>query len=691
MYFSKTENRLEISYYGETFWIEGWGKNGLRVRGTKENRMPRKDWALLPDRGVHSEICIDEDGASIANGLITARVDSHGWVTFAQSRTGKILLKEFWRCRVDNAPDNPDQGHGGTDLVPGVGGATQMAGREYRPISGGAYEITIRFESDPEEKLYGMGQYQQPGLNLKNTILELAQKNSQASVPFLLSGNGYGFLWNMPSVGKAVFCRNRTEWYASCADKLDYWICAGDTPARIEEEYAEVTGTVPMMPDWAMGFWQSKLRYQTTEEVLKVAGKYKRRNLPIDVLVIDYFHWPYQGDWRFDPDYWENADEMIRTVQEKMGIRLMVSVWPLVDYRSENYKEMKSRGYLLRSDRGFPVSMNYMGNTVAYDAFHPDARDYVWKKIKKNYYEKGIRIFWLDEAEPEFTVYDYDMVRNYDGPHMSNGNFYPVEYARTFYEGMKAEGQENIINLLRCAWAGSQRYGALVWSGDIYSSFESMRCQVTAGLNMGLAGIPWWTTDIGGFYGARTDDPAFRELFARWFAYGTFCPVMRLHGFRLPKKPQIGTTGGAECLSGADNEVWSFGEEVYEICRRYLNIRERMKPYIKTLMREAHQKGTPVIRPLFYDFPEDRRCWDEEESYLFGPDMLIAPVTEAGARKKKLYLPKGACWRDAWSSAEYEGGTEVSVDVPLYKIPVFLKNDAVNYLWPDTADQRCGG
>ena len=197
---------------------------------------------------------------------------------------------------------------------------------------------------------------------------------------------------------------------------------------------------------------------------------------------------------------------------------------------------------------------------------------------------------------------------------------------------------------------------------------------------MGLSGIPWWTTDIGGFYGAYGNDPEFRELFARWFAYGTFCPVMRLHGFRLPKMPQLGTTGGAECLSGSDNEVWSFGEEIYEICKKYMAIRERMKPYIRRLMEDAHEKGTPVIRPLFYDFPEDHKCWDIEDSYMFGPDMSVAPVTEAKSVRKSVYLPAGCRWENAWTGEVYDGGYIVTVDTPLDRIPVFLREGTPNYL-----------
>ena len=206
---------------------------------------------------------------------------------------------------------------------------------------------------------------------------------------------------------------------------------------------------------------------------------------------------------------------------------------------------------------------------------------------------------------------------------------------------MEREGQKNIVNLLRCAWAGSQRYGALVWSGDIASSFESMRNQLAAGLNMGIAGIPWWTTDIGGFHGGDPNDPRFRELFARWFAWGAFCPVMRLHGDREPRQPQYGTTGGAACCSGAANEVWSYGEEVYEICRKYMELREKMRPYARMIMQEAHEKGTPVMRTLFYMYPDDSMCWDIEDEYLYGPNVLVAPILYAGQFSRSVYLPKG--------------------------------------------------
>lgn len=660
-FFERSGNALCYRYGAERLRIEPWGNNSLRVRAWKQAQPDPQDWALLPQEDCDPVIEVREDGGSIVNGNIRAELNLIGKLTFYNQR-GEVLLEEYLRDR--------------RDMFGSTCSSLNVEAREFKPIIGGDYRLTARFISNQNEKLYGMGQYQQSFLDLKGADLELAQRNSQASVPFLLSSLGYGFLWNNPAVGRVNFGKNITTWEAFSTKKLDYWITAGDTPAQIEEAYADATGKVPMMPEFAMGYWQCKLRYQTQEELLEVAREYKRRGLPISVIVVDFFHWPLQGEWKFDPTYWPDPDAMIAELKE-MGIELMVSIWPTVDYRSENFEEMKAKGLLVRVESGIPISMDFQGNTLHYDPTNPEARDYVWQKAKKNYYDKGVKIFWLDEAEPEYTVYSFENYRYHLGPDVQVGNIYPAMYARNFYEGMASEGQENIINLLRCAWAGSQRYGALVWSGDIKSSFDSMKNQLAAGLNMGIAGIPWWTTDIGGFFGANINDPAFHELLIRWFQYGCFCPVMRMHGYRWPLQPQYGTTGGATCVSGAPNEVWSFGPEVERILSKYLFLRERMKPYITKLMEQAHEKGTPVMRPLFYDFPEDQKAWNVEDQYLFGPDVLVKPVTEAGCRSVSIYLPEGADWTNAWTGQCYEGGQTVTVDAPLEQIPLFTKNDFV--------------
>ncbi|WP_022769683.1 glycoside hydrolase family 31 protein [Butyrivibrio sp. NC2007] len=651
-------NRLIYHYDAEELWIESWGENAVRVRATKYKEMPDSDWALSIPQKECGEIKLLENGAALKNGALNLTISNGGKIVICKE-DGTRVFEEYWRNR--------------RDITDPKCSSIEVEGREFQPNVAGDYHVTMRFESlDSNEKIYGMGQYQQREMELKGCDLELAHRNSQASVPFALSSLGYGILWNNPAVGRAVFGKNIMSFEAYATKYIDYWFVVGDTPAEIVNAYAKVTGTVPVMPEYGLGFWQCKLRYQTQEELLGVARKYHELGIPLDMIVCDFFHWPKQGEWKFDKTYWPEPEAMVKELKD-MGTELMVSIWPTVDRESENFDEMLEKGYLIRTERGFRTGLNFMGATIHYDATNPEARKYLWDKVKKNYYDLGIKTFWLDEAEPEYTVYDFDNYRYFLGTDLEVGNIYPVEYARTFYEGMEKEGQENIVNLLRCAWAGSQKYGALVWSGDIASSFDTMRNQLSAGLNMGIAGIPWWTTDIGGFHGGNPDDPEFRELFTRWFEWGAFLPVMRLHGDREPRQPQYGQTGGAACRSGAPNEIWSYGEEIFEICKKYIALRESMREYIRGIMQESHEKGSPIMRTLFYEFPEDETAWNVEDEYMFGDKYLVAPVFEAGARKRQVYLPKGCSWKRIGTDTAIDGGQFITADAPLEDMPVYEK------------------
>lgn len=674
-------NRLVIEEGLTRVYIECWGESSLRVRMTAEPEMDKNDWALcerveeVTPVITFTEVDVTDPWykgdewkkyhqtgtvATLTNGKITAEVSPEGWIRFLNQR-GEVLTEEYWRNR---------------NRINRYSVPLRVDARELKPVMGSCdYELTARFEAYDDEKIFGMGQYQEKHLDKKGATLELAQRNSQASVPFYVSSRGYGFLWNNPAIGTATFGTNKTEWYAKRTKKLDYFITAGDTPAEIELNYSAAAGRTPMMPEFGLGYWQCKLRYRTQEEILAVAREHKRRGLPMDAIVVDFFHWTMQGDFKFEKRDWPDPDAMVKELKD-MGIETVVSVWPTVDERSENFWEMNGKGYLVHSDRGNGLHMTWMGNTVFYDATHPGARKFVWEKCKENYYKKGIRIFWLDEAEPEYGPYDFDNTRYYIGPALQCSNIYPAMYAKGFYDGLKESGEKEIMSLVRCAWAGSQKYGVLTWSGDIYSSFRAMREQLQAGLNMGMAGIPWWTSDIGGFVGGNIEDEDFRELLVRWFAWGAFCPVFRMHGERSPwyEREQEFIDNVRQLTSGQDNEVWSFGEDNYEILKKYLFVRENMRPYIRECMRAASETGAPVMRPLFFDFPEDKKCWETEDVYMFGPDVLVAPVMELGARERTLYLPKGAEWKDAVSGNLYEGGRAVTVDAPLSVIPVFVRD-----------------
>ena len=655
--FTKMTNRLVWQFDTEKLWIEAWGKDALRVRCTQNSKMDDQMWALL-EAGGDAQITISEKFAEIRNGRIQARVLQDGELSFYNDQ-GKLLLKEYSRMEDSDGESRS---------------LLKIPAREFKPGRGEDYGLNVRFESERDERVYGMGQYQQEELNLKGCILELAQRNSQASVPFCMSDKGYGFLWNNPAIGQVVFGTNRTEWNAKSTKQMDYWITAGDTPQDIMKNYMTVTGKPPMMPEYAMGFWQCKLRYKTQEELMQVAREYHRRQIPLSVIVIDYFHWPNQGVWDFDKKYWPDSEKMVEELKE-MGIELMVSIWPTVDSRCENYNEMLEKGYLVSTDRGVRTQMQFLGNETFYDATNPDARAYVWDKVKRHYYNLGIHTFWLDVAEPEYSIYDFDLYRYHLGSNLHVGNIYPLLYAKGFYDGMTSEGDEKPLNLIRGAWAGSQKYGTLVWSGDIHSSFKSLRSQVAAGLNMAMAGIPWWTTDIGGFNDGDIRDENFKELLIRWFEYGTFCPVMRMHGYRLPyEEPMTNELGGGMCDSGAANEVWSFGTEAYDIFVKYIRLREKMKPYIEKIMKEAHEIGTPPMRPLFYDYPEQEDIWNVEDEYMFGPNLLVAPVLYEKVNSRKVVLPAGTEWICINTNKVYEGGKTICVETPLDTIPVFTND-----------------
>lgn len=656
---------------GELIEVRPWGQHSFRVRSTKFPEFTGHKNALTMPVKVSDDVQVevnDDNSGSITNGNIKAIVDVYGNLSF-YNQHDHMLLQGYQRTRVNQMDAGLDE-----YKMNHFNSALDLDWHELKGHSGGDFELRVRFESKRDEKIYGMGQYQQDYLDLKNSKLELALRNSQATVPFYVSNNGYGFLWNSPAIGDVTFAKNLTEWHSRATKEMDFWITAGDTPHQIEEQYAAVSGTVPMMPDYAMGYWQCKLRYQTQDELLEAAREFKKRNLPISVIVIDFFHWPKSGEYKFDEKYWPEPEKMIKELHE-MGIKLMVSVWPTVDETSSHFKEMEDNGYLVQTERGVPITMDFLGNNGFVDFTNPHAQKYLWGLLKKNYYDKGVDLFWLDEAEPEFTIYDYDNYRYHEGSSLQVGNKFPVGYSKAVFDGMTASGEKNVINLVRSAWAGSQRYGALVWSGDIDSSFQALRNQLSIGLNMGIAGIPWWTTDIGGFTGGNDDDPSFRQLVTRWFEFATFCPVMRMHGDREPHSEPLSDVGGGKMPTGAPTEPWAYGDEVYKIMQRYMQLRVNLKDYITVQMKHAHELGTPVIRPLFYDFDQDGKAWDVEDQYMFGDDVLVAPILYEDQTERSVYLPGEGSWIDVRDGKFYEGGQKVTVSAPLSSIPVFTRAD----------------
>jgi alpha-D-xyloside xylohydrolase len=562
--------------------------------------------------------------------------------------------------------------------------------RSFSPLGVGRYRIEQLFTAYEDERIYGLGQHQHGLLDQKGAVIDLVQRNTEVSIPFLLSSRGYGLLWNNPAVGAVELATTGTRWIAHQARQIDYWFTTAPTPALILGHYADATGHSPVLPEWATGFWQSKLRYRTQEELLTVAREHRSRGLPLSVIVADFYHWPSLGDWRFDEADWPDPKQMVAEL-DAMGVKLMVSVWPSVNAASENWEALSERGLLIGTESGLPTHTRFIDKPTPvptpvafYDATNPQARRFLWDTIKRNYADLGINVFWLDACEPEMVPLHHANLRFWAGNGAEVANLYPREHARAFWEGLTADTDTDAdadsgtgadpghdgMSFSRSAWAGSQRYGAALWSGDIGVDFATLRRQITAGLNTALSGLPWWCADIGGFHGGDPADPAYQEVMIRWFQFGAFSPLFRMHGDRAPRTP-LGRD-----ITGGPNEVWSYGERAYEIMTGYLALRERLRPYLRQQMETAARTGLAPMRALFLEFPGDPRAWEITDQFLLGPDLLVAPVLEAGTDSRQVYLPAGADWTCAWTGRPFAGGRTHPCPAPLERIPLFLRDGA---------------
>lgn len=499
----------------------------------------------------------------------------------------------------------------------------------------GAWSAMITFHANDAEHLYGLGQDACGKFDLKGCAFDLRHVNAKTTIPFVYSSLGYGFLWNNPAIGTVELAENRTRWSVGATRKIDFVVIGGN-PKEVSEALADLTGHAPVMPHWATGFWQSRLRYETQEDLLEVARRYHKEQIPLSVIISDYFHWTEQGDYRFDPQYWPDVKAMTDELHA-MGTKLIVSVWPTINENAENYWHMRDNNLLIRTAKGMNRVFSFYGPQAEIDVTNPETREFVFSKLKENYLDQGVDGLWFDEAEPEVHPEHFDNLLFYAGRGDEVGLLYPYYYAKMAYDGFAKLGKVP-VTLIRAAYTGAQKFGALVWSGDIPSTFESLSAQVKAGLNMAMCGIPWWNTDIGGFWGGDTESEEFRELIVRWFQCGVFSPVMRLHGNRNrhgEKKRDVKEP------TGDPNEIWSFGEENYPILKKLVLLRERLRPYIERQMKTASEKGWPVMRPMFFEYPDDEICYTLGEQYMFGSDILFAPVVHHGQTDKVVYLPAG--------------------------------------------------
>ena len=621
--------------------IEPYGRNCLRCRSTKNGKILDEDWTLLPP--TEDAECIiegDEKVATIKNGMVSARIEAgeiwYGGIISYYREDKMILHTKF---------------------------EGEYTGRNVH-VEGDHYQIKVVFDANKGEHFYGLGQEQEDQFDRKGSTVNLLHYNTKSAVPVVYSSLGYGFFWNNPAPGRCETTNNHTMWVADSAYQADYLVYADETPAKVLQKYCDLTGYAPEFPKWAAGFWQSRLRYESQDDLLEIAREYKKRGVPIAAIVIDYFHWTEQGEWKFEPSLWPDPKAMCDELKE-MGIEPVVSVWPTINPKSENYFEMSEGNMLVRTENG-------QYGTFEFYVTHPKTGPFVWDIIKKNYYDYGIRNFWLDEAEPEVHPQQFNNLKFYAGNGAQTAMLYPYYYSKMFYDGLKEAGEDEIILLTRAAYPGTQKFGSLVWNGDIMSTFEALRMSVKTGLSMAMSGIPWWNSDIGGFLCGDIESDYFKELVARWAQFGLFSPVMRLHGSRLRPSNYVERHPGVKERSGGDNEIWSFGEENYEMFKRLIEIREKLKPYIIKYMDIATKTGAPIMRPMFFDNYEDEVCYTLEEQYMFGEDILFAPITAQGETKADVYLPEGK-WVDVNSKEVFEGKQWITREAQIHEFIAFVR------------------
>jgi alpha-D-xyloside xylohydrolase len=521
----------------------------------------------------------------------------------------------------------------------------------------------FRLSSD-NEALYGLGQFRDNHLNLRGKTRELVQVNTQAAVPVILSTGGWGIFWDNPS--RTVYNDNKEgmRFTSDYGDETNYYVFTGKTLDKLVSAYRRLTGQAPMIPLWALGYHQSRNKYGTQDEVLDIADRMTTEKIPFSSIFIDYYYWGKYGtgSHRFDESQFPEPEKMLDTLHNQYKTHAVITVWPAFKPGTEHYRELQYEGFLLEGAKAL--------DGIVYDVFNPQARELYWKQLQP-LIETGFDGWFLDGPEPDH-VPSFLTVTTFAGQAPVVRNLYPLLHSENFYNHYRQSYPDKRPYLLtRCAWASQQRAGTAVWSGDIPATFDELEKQITAGLNFTATGIPYWTTDIGGYSGGNPADQSYRELFARWFEYGVFCPIFRSHGRRYP-----GDTH-------APNELWAYGAEIQRICTGYIRLRYALMPYIYSLSGLTSHYGYTPMRLLAFDFPEDPAVFDCKDEFMYGPSLLICPVTTAGVTERKVYLPKGTSWRSLWTGQIYRGGQTISAEAPLGVIPIYVKAGSIVPVYPE--------
>ena len=579
---------------------------------------------------------------------------------------GKSLVQmQGWQMSVPNYKD------GNTDIL-----------HDRRPTDAPFYQVGASFASPPDEHYYGLGQNQEGYLDRRGHVLRCAHDYNAPSgqsvcVPFIVTNKGYGILWDNPSATTVAFGFNdSTRWTSDVGQRVSFFVIAGGTYDEIYSGYRLLAGDTPMLPKSAYGYIQCKQRYTSQEELLAVAKGYRDRHLPIDDLVIDWFSYTKMGEMDMDPAKWPDPVGMNKQLHA-MNFHTMISVWPRFIPEDRYYATVLKNDWFEKLADGTPTNgLPYDRAGSDIDTTNPDAAKWYWNVVKENYVAKGFDAFWADETEPDIPP---NASYFHVGPGTQFFNVYPLFHTAAFYNGFRKDLHTRALILARDAYIGAQHNGAIFWSSDISPNWDTLKRQVPTGINFVASGMPYWSTDIGGWQFLPSShtpvrppllDPSdaranvghyedYPELYVRWFEYGAFQPNFRSHGSR----PQ--------------NEVWSYGKQAEPILEKYLRLRYQLMPYLYTLGHMVNQTGAPFMRGLFMDFGDDPKVVNIGDEYMFGPSLLIAPVTEQGRTSREVYLPAGTDWYNFWTNEKVHGGQTLTVNAPIDIIPIFVRAGSI--------------
>jgi alpha-D-xyloside xylohydrolase len=566
-----------------------------------------------------------------------------------------------------------------------------------------AFEAKLEFTFAADEALFGLGSHEEGYGNLRGKSQQLYQQNMKMVVPAFVSTKGYGLLWDCASAMVFHDDAYGSYWWAECVDQLDYYLIAGGNASAVAKNYYALTGAPPMLPRWAFGYVQSKERYVNGQEMIDIAREYRRRKVPLDVMVLDWKSWPDGPAWgqkSFDPARFPDPKAFIDELHE-MGVKLMVSIWPIMSGECANQIELREQGLML-------------GNQSTYNAFDPDGRKRYWNQAKEGLFEHGVDSWWCDCTEPFEADWNgavkpephLRMKKNTDKSklYIDEGqiNAYSLHHSQGIYEGQReATREKRVLNLTRSSYAGQHRYGTVSWNGDISATWDVYRRSIPEGVNFCSTGEPYWTLDIGAFF-LRNDperwfwsgdyetgcrglgiregveplendfgctDLGYWELYTRWLQYGCFLPMFRSHG------------------TDAAREIWRFGEEgdrFYDVIAKFIRLRMQLLPYIYSVAAGVAESGQALLRPVAMEYPQDTKTFDLIDQYFFGPGLMVCPVIqpmyyeresrplEGVSESRSVYLPEGSGWYDFWTKEWFEGGRTIEAAAPLETMPIFV-------------------